>query len=107
MYGSVKAKHAGELWCCLDFRLLKQCRQFFELKCELMGSLTGAPLLCCLVIFIVDIDTVVQLLPSANCMHVLSIFCYLIVAKKTQLLYVQLCIFSCWLYFSSRIVHTE
>jgi len=28
-------------FCLCDFRLLKQCRQFFELKCELMGSLTG------------------------------------------------------------------
>jgi len=41
-------QHTGA---CLIFRLLKQCRQFFELKCELMGSLTGW-LFSCLMTFI-------------------------------------------------------
>jgi len=48
--------HSGEtitvsVLCVVDFRLLKQCRQYFELKCELMGSLTGWQF-CCFMTFV-------------------------------------------------------
>jgi len=52
VYSTVKA-HRWICYCltCLsDFRLLKQCRQFFELKCELMGSLTGCRFFCLMII---------------------------------------------------------